>query len=152
SCELISNEYWTVNASFVDFDKVRKHLEKFCVKTHSRQLQELVGGRWERSRGFTMVMNASIGRVGGDRGVNEYVNDIRWAAGVYWQCDAERAYEKKARDIRSHLADAVEQLPANGRGVVHIGIETFDGELVEAERFKRILNTFSSFNPKGTDL
>jgi hypothetical protein len=151
-CELISNEYWTVSVSFVDFDKIRKHFEKFYVKSHSRQLQLLIGGRWDRSRGFTMVMDASTGRMGGDRGDNEYVENINWAAGAYWHCDAERAYEKKARDIRSHLADAVQQLPASGRGVIHVGFETFDGELVEAERLERIVKTTAMFDPIGKDL
>ncbi|MBI1914866.1 MAG: hypothetical protein HYS12_09030 [Planctomycetes bacterium] len=151
-CELISNEYWTVSVNFVDFDKIRKHFEKFYVKSHSRQLQELVGGRWERGRGFTMVMNGSTVRMGEGRVINEYVENIHWAAGAYWHCDAERAFEKKARDIRSHLADAVEQLPVNGRGVIHVGLETFDGEFVEAERFERILRTTAMFDPTGKDL
>lgn len=122
------------------------------MKHHSRQLQELVGGAWHRDRGFTMVMNVPMVRVGGGRGIDQYVENIRWAAGAYWHCDAERAYEKKARDIRRHLADAVEQLPASGHGVIHVGLETFDGELVEAERFLRILNTATRFNPNGKDL
>jgi hypothetical protein len=46
----------------------------------------------------------------------------------------------------------VEQLPASSRGVIHVGIETLDGELVEAERFRRIINTAAKFNPNGKDL
>jgi hypothetical protein len=151
-CELISNEYWTVRVSFVDFDRIREHFARYYVKSHSRQLQELVGGRWQRGRGFTMVLNAPTVRIGEGCVLNEYVEEIRWAAGAHWHCDAERAYEKKARDIRSHLSKAVEQLPAGGRGVVHVGIETFDGEFVEAERFERILKTTAMFDPNGKDL
>jgi hypothetical protein len=151
-CELVSNDTWTVGVRFVDFDKIRRHFEKWYVKHHSRQLQELVGGTWQRGRGFTMVMNAPMVRVGEGRGIDLYVENIRWAAGAYWHCDAERAYEKKARDIRNHLADAVEQLPATGRGVIHVGLETLDGELVEVERFRRILNTVAKFSPNGKDL
>ncbi len=99
-----------------------------------------------------MVLDAPTVRMGEGRVVNQYVERINWAAGAYWHCDAERAYEKKARDIRGHLADAVDQLPATGRGVIHVGIETPDGELVEAERFKRILNTAARFSPNGKDL
>jgi hypothetical protein len=110
-CELVSNEQWTVSVRFVDFDKIRRHFERWYVKSHSRQLQELVGGRWERGRGFTMIMEAPMVRVGEGRGIDHYVERINWAAGAYWHCDAERAYEKKARDIRGHLADAVDRLP-----------------------------------------
>jgi hypothetical protein len=151
-CELVSNDEWTVSVRFVDFYKIRRHFEKFYVKAHSRQLQELVGGRWERGRGFTMILDAPTVCMGEGRVVNQYVERINWAAGAYWHCDAERAYEKKARDIRGHLAGAVEQLPATSPGVIHVGIETLDGELVEAERFKRILNTAAVFDPNGKDL
>jgi hypothetical protein len=151
-CELVANNTWTVSVRFIDFDRIRRHFQKWYVKSHSRQLQELVGGEWERGRGFTMILDAPRVRVGEGRGVDYYVEQIKWAAGAYWHCDAERAYEKKARDIRGHLADAVEQLPATGRGVIHVGIETPDGELVEAERFRRILNTAAKFDPNGKDL
>jgi hypothetical protein len=151
-CELISNEYWTVNVGFVDFDRIREHMEAYRVKVNSRQLQELVGGRWKRGDGFSMVINGVPFRTGKRRSLDDYVEEISWAAGVHWRCDAERAYEKKARDIRGHLCDAVEQLPTSGRGVIHVGIETFDGEVVEAERFERILKTTAMFNPNGKDL
>lgn len=151
-CELISNELWTVSVRFVDYDKINNHMEKWYVKNHSRQLQELIGGIWERGRGFTMIMDAEMVQMGEGTVFNQYVKNINWAAGAYWHCDAERAYEKKARDIRGHLADALEQLPASARGVIHVGLETPDGELVEAERFRRILNTAARFDPNGKDL
>jgi hypothetical protein len=151
-CHLISNETWDVHIKFVDFEKIAKHFQENYVKSHSRQLQELIGGSWDRKRGFTFVMLSSNVRISGERGVNQYIEDIEWAAGSYWQCDAERATEAKARDIRGHLADAVEQLPANGRCVIHVGIETPDGEIVEAERYARIVNTVASFDAEGKDL
>lgn len=151
-CQLISNSTWDVSVKIVDFDRIRSHLEDQYVKCHSRQLQELLGGSWERKKGFTFVMLSSNVRIGGDRGINQYVDEISWAAGAYWRCDAERATEAKARDIRGHLADAVEQLPSVGRGVIHVGVETPDGEEVEAERYARILNTVAMFDAKGKNL
>jgi hypothetical protein len=91
-CELVSNDTRTVGVRFIDFDKIRRHFEKWYVKSHSRQLQELVGGRWERGRGFTMILDAPRVRVGEGRGIDYYVERINWAAGAYWHCDAERAY------------------------------------------------------------
>jgi hypothetical protein len=142
-----------VSVTFVDFGRIQKHLERFRVKNYSPQLMELVGGRrCARGEGFSAVMNGSKSPHGEGRVVNEYIDDIAWAAGVHWRCDSERAYENKARDVRAHLSKAVEQLPATGRGVIHVGIETYDGELVEAERFQRIINTAGMFNPGGKDL
>lgn len=149
---LISDDIWDVGVNLVDFNRVKRHLDDQYVKTHSRQLQELLGGSWDRKKGFTHIMKATNVRMGGDRGINQYVEDIAWAAGAYWHCDAERSKEAKARDIRPHLSDAVEQLPASGRGVIHVGIETPDGEDVEEERLRRIVHTTSIFDALGKDL
>lgn len=151
-CELVSNETWDVRVALVDFDRIKRHLAEQYVKRPSRQLQELIGGSWDRKRGFTFAMSCSEVRPGGDRGINFYVDDIAWAAGAYWHCDADRSIEAKARDIRSHLADAITQLPAAGRGAIHVGLETPDGEDVEAERYKRIMETVVSFDAKEKDL
>jgi hypothetical protein len=151
-CELISNETWTVEVRFVDFKKIENHLESQYVKSHSRQLQELVGGEWSRKKGFTSIMESAELRIGGNRGLNHYVESIEWAAGAYWQCDADRAIEKKARDIRKHLSEAVSQFPGGGQGVVHVGIETPDGEDVEAERFACMIESLGKFDPMGQDL
>lgn len=152
SCHLISNDTWDVHVGFVDYDRINKHFDQYYVKQYSRQMMELVGGKWERGKGFTFVANTTNVRIGPGEVGNEYVDRLHFAAGAYWHCDAARAYEKKARDIRSHLADAVNQLPASGRGAVHIGVETMDGELVEAERYERIVNTVSKFDALGKDL
>lgn len=151
-CHLISNKTWDVHVRFVDFDKINKHLDKQYVKCHSRQLQELVGGGWDRKKGFTFAMLSSNIRIGGDKGINQYVQDVEFATGAYWHCDSERATEAKARDIRSHLADAVAQLSSNGKGVIHVGLETPDGEAVEEERYNRIIDTMLKFDANGKNL
>lgn len=151
-CLLISNATWDVSVAFVDFHRIQTHLKAQQVKSQSRQLQELIGGSWERGKGFTYVMAASEVRIGGHRGVNKYVDDIKWAACAYRRCDAPQAIKAKARDIRTHLSDAVSQLPSSGRSVVHIGMETSDGEDVEAERFAKIARTAMSFDARGKDL
>ena len=48
--------------------------------------------------------------------------------------------------------NAIDQLPTSGRGVIHVGLETPDGEYVEAERFGRIISTVTAFDAKGKDL
>jgi len=152
SCQLIDNEIWSVRVKLLDFTRITDHLKDNYVKYPSRQLQELVGGKWERGKGFTSLISASLVRVGEGGGCNQFVDEIEWAAGAYWHCDAPRAIEAKARDIRGHLAEAVKQLPSGSRGVIHIGIETPDGEHVEAERYARIVETVRNFEAKGKDL
>ncbi|MEP3481128.1 MAG: hypothetical protein ABJZ55_17905 [Fuerstiella sp.] len=151
-CHLVSDDTMDVHVSFVDLRKIKRHLEDWSVKMPSRQLIELIGGRWDRSSSFTHVMKCATRRAGDAGGLNLYVDEIDWAAGAYWHCDAEKATEAKARDIRSHLSKAVSQLPDAGPGVIHVGMETYDGEAVEAERFERIMRTVTAFDTGGKDL
>jgi len=90
--------------------------------------------------------------MGDGPGNNVFLDELSFAVGAFWNCDAERSTERKARDIRRHLAEAVRQLPDGERGVVHIGLETLDGQIVEAERYARIVNTVRSFDARGKDL
>ena len=80
------------------------------------------------------------------------LDELDYAAGAFWNCDAPEAVERKARDIRGHLASAVEQLPSQGRCAVHVGMETLEGTDVEITRIMRIIDTVDSFNALGKDL
>ncbi len=152
SCIVISNEQWQVSFDTVNFEKVKAHLEKFSVKMSSTQLQELIAGYRDPNRGFTHVVFGKTEYFGEGHVNNKYLTSMDFAAGAFWHCDAEASIDKKARDIRKRLGEAVKQLPENKNCVVHVGLETLDGVLVEAERYKRIFNTAQNFDNYGKDL
>lgn len=149
---IVSNETWTVGVSFVDLQSARAHLKNNYVKQPSDQLNLLIGGHRDPNRGFTSIVEGKVVRLGQGIGNNRFLDEMRFAAGAYWHCDAERSIEKKARDIRKHLAEALVQLPDGERCAVHIGLETLDGLPVEAERYSRICNTVFTFDALGKDL
>lgn len=151
-CSVISNKTWEVSAAPVNYAAARDHLSKYCVKYPSDQIVELIGGRREPNRGFTSAIEGRFVRMGDGPGNNRFLDKLSFAVGAFWSCDAERSTERKARDIRRHLAEAVRQLPSGERGVVHIGLETLDGQIVEAERYARIVNTVRQFDARGQDL
>ena len=151
-CTLISNEIYDVSVNPINFTSIDNHLKQYYVKYPSDQLYELIAGRRDPNRGFTCLTLCNTVRIGKGGGNNLYIDHIDFAAGAFWGCDAKRAIENKARDIRSHLAKAVRQLPKDEKSVVHVGLETLDGALVEEERFSRIANTVYKFNAKGKDL
>jgi hypothetical protein len=151
-CTLIENEQWRVSVSHVDLEAAQQHLSLNYVKYPSDQLNELIAGRRDPNRGFTYVVGGEVVRIGEGRGNNRFLKTMEFAAGAFWDCDAERAIERKARDIRKHLAEAVQQLPKDEHSVIHVGLETLDGVLVEAERYQRILRTVRRFSPSGKDL
>lgn len=153
-CNIISNDIWDVRVWTVDFDAANRHLHKNYVKYPSDQLTELIAGKGHRdpNKGFTCVVGGNKVRIGGGRGNNRYMDTMDFAAGAFWDCDADRAIERKARDIRARLSEAVEQLPDDKPCVVHVGLETLDGVSVEAERYQRIFNTVRKFDARGKDL
>lgn len=151
-CVIISNEQWQVSFDTVNFEKTKAHLEKFHVKMPSSQLAELIAGYRDPNRGFTHVALGKTGRFGEGRVNNKYLITMDFAACAFWHCDAEGSIDKKARDIRKRLGEAVGQLPENKNSVIHVGLETLDGILVEAERYGRIFNTAQNFDNSGKNL
>ena len=151
-CQLIDNEIWTVSVDYVDFSRVRKHLKQNFVKVPSDQLIELVAGSRDPNRGFTCAIEGEYVRIGNGIGNNQYLDKLSFAAGAFWSCDADEAIETKARDIRAHLASAIQQLPDSSKSVIHVGLETLDGWLVERERYCRIMRTVQQFDSKGKNL
>lgn len=151
-CQIISNDTWEVSARPVDYEAARAHLEKYLVKYPSDQLNEIIAGHRDPNRGFTGLVAGRIVRMGEGGGNNRFLDEMAFAAGAFWDCDAKRAIARKARDIRHHLSDAVSQLPDSGKSAVHIALETLDGAVVEAERFARILRSVVSFDANGKDL
>jgi len=151
-CSVISNEVWEVSASPVDYAAARDHLSRYCVKYPSDQIVELIGGRREPNRGFTSAIEGRFVQMGEGPGNNRFLDKLSFSVGAFWSCDADRSTERKARDIRGRLAEAVRQLPDGERGVVHVGLETLDGQIVEAERYARIVNTVRQFDAEGKDL
>jgi len=151
-CQLIDNEIWTVSVDYVDFDRVKAHLKHNFVKFPSDQLNELIAGRRDPNRGFTSAIVGKCVRIGEGVGNNQYLDELSFAVGAFWSCDAAEAIETKARDIRAHLASAVQQLPDSSKSVIHVGLETLDGWLVEAERYYRIIRTVQQFDSNGKNL
>ena len=107
---------------------------------------ELIAGYRDPNRGFTSVVLGKSGRFGESRANNKYFTSMDFAAGAFWYCDAEQSIDKKARDITEHLAKAVKQLPENKKSVIHVGLETLGGVLVENKRYERIFNKVTNFD------
>jgi hypothetical protein len=73
-----------------------------------------------------------------------FLESVEFAAGVAWSCDSSRAVVGRASDVRRRLWDAVEQLPDESPGIVHIAVETYDAPVVERLRNERITKSLSA--------
>lgn len=148
----ISNEKLDIKASKIDLDMINDQLSKYHIKENSPRLLELLAKKPVDYDGFTVCLNA-VGYHVGEPLVNTYyIAHIKDAFGAIVNCDAPQVYIEKARDLKGLLHKALEQLTLDCEGVVHIGMETFDGPNVEAERLKKIYKTIESVNTETTDL
>ena len=63
-----------------------------------------------------------------------------WAEALYqasvvsWRNDEFEATRKKARHFRATVAKAAKQLPSDRIGIVHVGVESWSGRMVDATR------------------
>lgn len=144
---IIENDIWTVKVNEVDFRKIKKHMSTMDVKILSSQLNELVFGPFDLYRGCTLLVSGKFSHSN-----PSYLTKIDFAAGAIWSCDADQSIEKKARHILRHLAEATEQLPENKPGIVHIGLESHDGGIVEIERLSKIMEKVAMFDSREKDI
>jgi hypothetical protein len=74
-----------------------------------------------------------------------YVDRMKCGSVVTWQCIAPKAIERKAKYVRSKLAEADKQIASHGRGIIHIAM---DAELhseasdLRRQRNQHTLGTF----------
>ncbi len=136
-----------------DLHGIRRHLERNYLKVNCAAERVVIGGRYERDFGFTCAVHGQTGSMG-EREVagNKYWLDIDYAHAAFWHCDAPEAIEKKARDVRKRLAEATGQFTGAHPGMVHIGVETTEGDDVELVRSRKVIHTVQSFDPEGKPL
>jgi len=129
-------------------DELRKLLATTVIRVDSPILYEKLYGSFERWRGYTGSWLYSPSKA-----KPRYVTDISFAAGCVWSCDASDTLRAKAQHFRRELAKAVEQLPTGIPSAVHLGFEAYDGEGVEAIRYKRLKEEMmTGFNPGTKEL
>ena len=136
---LVSSDTLDVSVSPMDYVVANRHLARYWVRCPSDQLDELIGGKRDPNRGFSVVVAGEFEDFDGAT----FLDHLSFATGAFWYCDAPAAVLAEARHVRSRLENAVDQLPDNGKGVVHIGIETVDGAMVEEAR--SLLNRMNVF-------
>lgn len=122
------------------------YLEKNYIKNHSPQLIELIANKPIDNTSFTYGIKGNYIYVGEGETNNLFISEIYNAFGVQCYCDAEESIKAKARDVKIQIHSAMKQLNSNSNGIIHIGMETFDGPQVECERAKKIMNTLGQID------
>jgi len=134
----------TINS--LDLQPLRNLLATDSVLGNSNRLLELLTGKYTRNANHRTILN--VKHADNPR----YIDDCDLAIVLNWESLSLEAIEEKARDIKKKLAEATEQLPENRPSIVHIGFEALEGDIVEALRHKKIMQTALEFDPKSKKL
>jgi hypothetical protein len=150
--KIVSNEQVDISMSYVDIHSANKYIDKYVVKNPSPALNQIIGGKQIDNLEFTAGLYGDFYRVGDGDINNLFVSRINKAFGVYYTCDAKEALQAKARDIKNQVYDATKQFTSNVPAVIHIGMETFDGPMVQRARFEKIIKTMEMVDPYTSNL
>ena len=146
---LIDNELVKVEAKPVPLRRVATHLADNYVKVRGTQERALLGEAWATPRasmestciGRRMRPNASTPAWM----ARSFWDTIIFGCGVSWKCVAERSIEMQARDLKALFARAIEQLPLDKAGIVHVMSETLAGNDVEKRRTEKVADSIRAF-------
>ncbi|WP_428003672.1 hypothetical protein [Acidovorax sp.] len=78
-----------------------------------------------------------------------YIDRIHFGSVVTWRSAAPEAIERKAKYVRSKLAEADKQLEGHGRGVVHIAMDTEVNSEASDLRRRRNFDVLQQFRAKS---
>lgn len=150
--KLISNDEIDVDISFVDISAIQDHLKSHFVKNNSPQHLELISNKPVDHSSFTSGFIGDFFYVGEDSANNLYISNVINAFGVHCYCDSNVALTAKARDVRNQIHSAIGQFSSDVDGIIHIGMETFDGPEVEKARLEKILKTMGGIDTQQNRL
>lgn len=134
----------------IDLKKVNETLEQETVLANSPRLIEMLIGSYSAGGKYVVLaepsMGETVGRGDGLDILNEYWGPLNQAYVLKWESLSPKSIDLKAKDIKRHLAKAVNQIPDNEKGIIHIGFETVDGPVVELIRHRKIKETVETFD------
>ncbi|HCN84424.1 MAG TPA: hypothetical protein DIT07_12505 [Sphingobacteriaceae bacterium] len=137
----------------LDIKEINERLALNAVRANSPQMIELITGNYDPHGSYTQLVGPSeiltAGPEDGLHVLNKFYGGIHVAYSCKWECIAEISIDKKAKEIKKALSKAVNQIPDQGKGIVHIGYETVNGPLVEQRRYSKTQEIINGFDFEG---
>lgn len=143
---------WSDEISFgiigeLDLNPLQALLATDDVLTTGSRMHELLTGRYVRNASYIQAL-----RVKRADGRPRYVSECDLAVLLQWESVSDIAIDAKARDIFRKLVEANDQLPTDKPGIVHIGFEALNSDVIERARYEKILMSASRFDPANKPL
>ncbi|ELA00623.1 hypothetical protein D769_04314 [Cupriavidus sp. HMR-1] len=149
---LVNNEAATIKARLIDRSSVIRHFREFKVKMNSPMFTRVIGGDWAPDNSsVTLLPLVQISHVQGceARELGMYVEEVGFACGFTRETDSEVSIDKKAKDVKKLLSEAVRQVPNDRPSIIHLAAETMEGGDVERRRTEKLEDLMRSFSFEG---
>lgn len=131
----------------IDFGPLRYVLNRDDVYFGSSRMLELLTGNYQHQLRYSFR-----GRWRPATGRPLYADAVYRANVIRWQSTSDAAVIAKGRHFRSIVSSAIGQLPSTMPGIVHIGVETWNGFRVDANRHIANFVHMRTFDPVGSRL
>lgn len=138
---VIDDAELTLRMEPVDLGPIEAELEHLGIRIDGSRLGRLLFGEFPPDHGVTPAVSGTF-----RRNAPHVLDEISFACGGIWSCDAPEATEAKARYLHRDLAEAVGQIPAGEIGAVHWGVDIYSGERVKQEVYKRTVSAVEGFD------
>lgn len=144
-CTMIDDENLTIRARPTDMTKLRQLLRTDEIRVPGSKFEMLVMGDHDPNSMFFFDGDFQV-----SKRHFSLVTSVRSLRAARIRCDSDAGRSAKARLVLQQMAGAAKQIPQGSTGIVHIGIEAIEGEQVERQRFKGILEVVQGFVPRRT--
>ncbi len=120
---------------------VEHHFSKCITRANSPQIHALIFGDVNSNEKRSIVtLPSEISRPGSPGSVlNIFVEGIAKSAGAQWRCTHSESIDKRSKHFKSIVKEAIDQIPSNSLGVIHIFYETSEGINVETVRREKLI-------------
>jgi hypothetical protein len=132
--------------SDLDLGPLQAWLEDNEILAAGSLVIKLLTGRYRRHENHLQAIKFRRG------GSPRFISECDQAIILRWKCSAEASVNAKAKDVVAKLAQALDQLPDDRPGIVHVGLEAVEGDASESARIKRVLTSLKRFDPRGKPL
>ena len=127
--------------------KTQEYLKEFDLRIDTTQLTNMLFDYdFEKDNAIT------YGIFGKTKNHSLYYSHIDFAYGLIWSCDSIKAINKHARSLKKTLVKAVEQIPKENIGIIHIIIESYQNSITDIEVIKKLNIDVNDFNFKERNI
>lgn len=135
------DEYGEGSIRPANLQAVKKDIENSSLYFGTKMARLLSGGQ-VKDHGYHLAASGTP-----DHRDPRYMDEVHYATVVTWQCFAVESIEKKARHVKSKLAEAESQVRTTGLGIIHLAMDAdpnCDSSDLRRERNKQAILDFQS--------